>query len=86
MITDVYVIYNDEKQIERLKGESFKDSPFFTFINEASRKSRKAAYQIKNHWAAFKCPFAICMDKEQPIKAFYSEAEDVIESLINYLK
>lgn len=85
MITDVYVTYNDDKQIERIKGESFKNSPFFTFISEVDRKSKKQAFALKNHWAAFACPFAVVMDKEKPVKAFYSEAENVVESLIKYL-
>lgn len=85
MITDVYVTYNDESQIDKIKGESFKDSPFFTFISEVDRKSRKQAFALKNHWAAFQCPFAICMNGDKPVKAFYSEDCDVIDSLIKYL-
>ena len=30
-------------------------------------------------------PFAVILDDEKPIKAFYTEAEDVIDSLIKYL-
>lgn len=85
MLTEVIVVYNDEKQINKIKGETFKVSPFFTFINENNRKSRKSAFALKNHYAAWQTPFAICMDGEKPIKAFYSEAEDVINSLIKYL-
>lgn len=87
MITEVVVTYNDDNQIKRIKGESFEGSPLFTFMDERSRKSRKKAFAIKNHWSAFQTPFVICMNGETPVKAFYSETgEDVIESLIKYLK
>ena len=87
MITDVIVVYNDESQIRRIGGAyTLKESPFFTYINESSRKGKKEAYALKGHWGARMTPFAICMDGEKAIKAFYSETgEDVIKSLINYL-
>lgn len=82
---EVIIVYNSKEQIEKIKGETFKVSPFFTFINENNRKSRKSAFALKNHWAAWETPFAICMEGENPIKAFYSENCDVINSLISYL-
>lgn len=86
LITDVIITYNDDTQIERIKGESFKESPFFTFLDERSRKSRKEAFAIKNHWAAFATPFILCKNGETAVKAFYSEADnDVVGSLIKYL-
>lgn len=87
MITDVYLVYNDDEQLRRIGGTyTLKVSPFFTFINENSNKSRKEAYALKSHWGARMTPFALCMNKETPVKAFYSETgEDVIKSLINYL-
>ena len=87
MITDVIVVYNDDSQIRKIGGVyTLKKSPFFTYINESSRKGRKEAFALKGHWGARMTPFAICMDGEKPIKAFYSETEkDVIESLIKYL-
>ena len=87
MITDVIVVYNDDSQIRRIGGTyTLKESPFFTYINESSRKGKKEAYALKSHRGARMTPFAICMDGEKPIKAFYSETgKDVIESLIKYL-
>lgn len=83
---DIIITYNDDKQIERIKGETLKVSPFFTFLDERNRKSRKEAFAIKNHWAAFATPFILCKEGDKPIKAFYSESDsDVIQSLINYL-
>ena len=87
MISDVYLVYNDDEQLRRIGGAyTLKVSPFFTFINENSNKERKEAFALKGHWGARMTPFALCMNKETPVKAFYSETgEDVIKSLINYL-
>lgn len=87
MITNVIVVYNDDSQIRRIGGAyTLKESPFFTYINESSCKGRKEAFALKGHWGARMTPFAICMDGEKAIKAFYSETgEDVIKSLIDYL-
>lgn len=87
MITDVFVVYTDDSQIRKI-GEIYtlKYSPFFTFINESSRKGKKEAYALKSHWGARLTPFALCMDGEQAVKAFYSETgEDVIKSLIDFI-
>ena len=86
MITDVFVVYNNEGQIKRIKEVDIPNFPFFTFINENSNKGRKEAFALKGHWSARMTPFALCLNKETPVKAFYSETgEDVIKSLINYL-
>ena len=87
MITDVFIIYNNEAQIKRVEESCIlKNSPFFTYINESSRKGKKEAYALKSHWGARLTPFAICMDGEKAIKAFYSETgEDIIESLIDFI-
>lgn len=87
MITDVIVVYNDDSQIRKIGGVyTLKKSPFFTYINESSHKGRKEAFALKGHWGARMTPFAICMDGEKPIKAFYSETgNDIIKELINYL-
>lgn len=84
MITEIFVVYNS--QIDKM-GDSLKESPIFTFIDESIYKNRKKAFALKNHWGARMTPFAICMDKDKAVKAFYSESKiDVVESLINYLK
>lgn len=86
MITDVFVVYNSEDQIKKIEEADIPNSPFFTYINESSRKGKKEAYALKGHWGARLSPFIICMDGDKAVKAFYSESEEnVIESLINYL-
>lgn len=82
-MTDVIIVYNDPKQIEEFKGiHSLK----FKFIDSKISKSKKEALKVKSHYAARLEPFAVVLDNNKPIKAFYSEAEDVVKVLSNYLK
>lgn len=83
-MTDVFVVYNDKEQLNRI-GDTSKYTPIFHFIDSLSKKGKKEAYRLKSHYAARLDPFAVILDKSKPIKAFYTEAEDVIDSLINYL-
>lgn len=84
MLTDVYIVYNNEEHKKKVE-DSVKVSPTFHFIDSLSKKSKKNALTLKSYWGARLDPFAIVMDKDKPIKAFYSESEDVINNLINYL-
>lgn len=84
MITDIYFVYNDNSQVKQIE-ENVKSPVFFHFIDSRSLKGKKEAYKLKSHWAAREDPFALVMDGEEAIKAFYSEAEDVVKSLTNYL-
>ena len=83
-MTDVFVVYNDKEQLNRI-GDTSKYTPIFHFIDAMGKKGKKEAYRLKSHYAARLDPFAIILDKNKPIKAFYTEAEDVIDSLIKYL-
>lgn len=87
MITDVYLVYNDDLQLRKIGGTyTLKVSPFFHFIDDRTKEGKKESFKLKGSWGARLTPFAICFDKESPVKAFYSETgEDVIQSLINYL-
>lgn len=83
---EVYIIYNDDQTLKELGDTSdLKVSPFFHFIDDRTRKGRKDAWKIKGGFGAKLTPFAVVYEGEKPIKAFYSEAENVIESLIKYL-
>ena len=85
MVTDVYIVYNDDSQIKEL-GDALKVSPFFHFIDDRTYKGKKDSWKLKGSWGARETPFVLCTDGENPVKAFYSEAEkNVIKSLINYL-
>lgn len=87
MITDVYVVYNDDKQLRQIGGTyALKVSPFFHFIDDRTIQGKKDSYKLKGSWGARLTPFALCMEGETAVKAFYSETgENVIESLINFL-
>ena len=83
-MTDIIVIYRDKSQLDRL-GDTSKYTPIFHFVDSLAKKSKKEAWRIKSYYGAKLDPFAVILDNEKPIKAFYTEAEDVIDSLIKYL-
>ena len=87
MITDVYLVYNDDNHTRQIGGTyTLKVSPFFHFIDDRTLEGRKDAFKLKSSWGSRMTPFALCMDGEKAVKAFYSETgEDVIKSLIDYL-
>lgn len=87
MITDIFVVYNDDSQIERIKEAQSKESIYFHFIDSRTRHGKSAAWKIKNEFGARLDPFIAIYNGDKPIKAFYTEADtDIVESLINYLK
>ena len=81
---NVILVYNNKNQLDKI-GDTSKYSPIFHFIDSMSKKGKKEAYKVKSYYAARLDPFAIILNNDKPIKAFYSEAEDVIDSLIKYL-
>ena len=83
-MTDIIVVYSDKSQLDRI-GDTSKYTPIFHFIDSLAKKSKKEAWRIKSYYGAKLDPFAVILDDEKPIKAFYTEAEDVIDSLIKYL-
>lgn len=87
MITDVYLVYNDDSQLRKIGGAyTLKVSPFFHFIDARTLNGRKEAFKLKGSWGAKLTPFALCTDGEKAIKAFYSETgTDIIKELIDYL-
>lgn len=83
-MTDIIVVYNDKSQLDRI-GDTSKYTPIFHFVDSLAKKSKKEAWRIKSYYGAKLDPFAVILDDKKPIKAFYTEAEDVIDSLIKYL-
>lgn len=80
----IIIIYSDEDQLSKLKIDESLD---IEFINSKSRTGKKKARKIKNFYGAKLDPFVVILDKnDKTINAFYSEAEDVINSLTNLLK
>ena len=83
-MTDVIIVYSSKSQLDRV-GDTSKYTPIFHFVDSLAKKSKKEAWRIKSYYGAKLDPFAVILDNEKPIKAFYTEAEDVIDSLIKYL-
>ena len=80
----VILVYAGQEQLDKF-GDLSKYPIEFELINSRSSKSNRNAMKIKGYYAARLDPFAVIVDGEKPIKAFYSEAEDVTDSLIKYL-
>ena len=87
MITDIYIVHNNH-YIEKIINECESSiEPFIHYIDEGSKKGKSLAYKIKSNWGARQTPFVILYDKEDVIKALYSEADpDVITTLTKILK
>ena len=83
-MTDVIVVYSDKNQLDRI-GDTSRYTPIFHFVDSLAKKSKKEAWRIKSYYGAKLDPFAVILDNEKPVRAFYTEAEDVIDSLIKYL-
>ena len=81
---NIIVVYSDKSQLDRI-GDTSKYTPIFLFFDSLAKKSKKEAWRIKSYYGAKLDPFAVILDDKKPIKAFYTEAEDVIDSLTKYL-
>lgn len=84
MITDIFIVCSDREQLKKVE-DTTKVTSTFHFIDPLSKKGKKEAWALKSYWGARLDPFAIVMDGNKPIKAFYSESENVIDNLISYL-
>ena len=81
---NIIVVYSDKSHLDRI-GDTSKYTPIFHFVDSLATKSKKEAWRVKSYYGAKLDPFAVILDDKKPIKAFYTEAEDVIDSLIKYL-
>lgn len=85
-MTDIYIVYNNDRLRSQIENSSIMNSLFFHFIDDRTRKGLKEAYKLKSYWGARLTPFAIIMNGESPIKAFYSESNDcTANNIINYI-
>lgn len=83
---DIYIIYNNDDQIKRLRESDVETDSLFHFIDDRTLKGRKEAFKIKSHVAARETPHISIYENGKIIKAFYSEASnDIINDLIEYL-
>ena len=82
---EAIVVYDNKKDRELLNLVDSKFPIFIKYIDFNTVDGRKEAYQIKSHWAARMNPFVVVQEGEEIIKVFYSESENAITQLINYL-
>lgn len=83
---NITIVYNDDKQLESLRKEEFKTSPFFTFIDERTYEGNKLAWKLKSYWGTKQSPLVEITNNDKVEKVFYSENGDPIKQLIEYLK
>lgn len=77
----VTVVYKEQSDVEQLK----KILPSNTkYIDILSKKGKKEGWKLKNYYGAKLDPFAVIIKDNKTIKAFYSEAENIINSLNTY--
>ena len=81
---------NDSKDFFRATSELLKNnysSVTLLGYNESAFKSRNKAFKLKGGWSTRMTPFALIADEENnPLKAFYSEAEEcTIDNIKFYL-
>ena len=80
------VVYANKKDKELL-NLIHSEVPFFiNYIDYNTKNGRKEAYTIKSKWSAKLNPFVVLQEGEEIIKVFYSEKENAVQQLINYLK
>ena len=82
---EAIVVYDNKKDRELLTLVDSKFPIFIKYIDFNTVDGRKEAYQVKSHWAARMNPFVVVQEGEEIIKVFYSESENAITQLINYL-
>lgn len=82
---EAIVVYDNKKDRELLNLVDSKFPIFIKYIDFNTVDGRKEAYQVKSHWAARMNPFVVVQEGEEIIKVFYSESENAIQQLINYL-
>lgn len=80
---EVTIVYSNKKDKEFLDLINLETPIFIKYVNSISDK--KSAYQIKSYWGAKLDPFVVIQEEDKIIKVFYSEKEDAINQLINYL-
>lgn len=81
---DIYIIYSDSTKLDILNRID-KIPYFLHLIDDQTLHGKKEAFKLKSFYGAKLSPFAVIELDGKVIKAFYSEVEDVLESLVNYI-
>ena len=79
------IVFENKKDKELLNLINSKVPLFIEYINYNTKSGRKEAYQIKSHWGAKQNPFVVLKEGKEIVKVFYSEKENAVQQLINYL-
>lgn len=82
---EAIVVYDNKKDRGLLNLVDSKFPIFIQYIDFNTVDGRKEAYRVKSHWAARMNPFVVVQEGEEIIKVFYSEKDNAIQQLINYL-
>ena len=80
------VVYENKKDKELLNLIYSEVPIFIEYIDFNTKNGRKEAYAVKSKWSARLNPFVVLQEGEEIIKVFYSEKENAVQQLINYLK
>ena len=80
------VVYEDKRDRELLNLIYSEVPLFIDYIDFNTKNGRKEAYAVKSKWSAKMNPFVVLQEGEEIIKVFYSEKENAVQQLINYLK
>jgi hypothetical protein len=85
MNVDLFISYLDSK-VPKILEKELPDGVLVHMYDETTRTGKKEGWALKSEWGAKESPFALVAFDGIPKKAFYTEAEDVIVSLLKYLK
>ena len=79
------VVYDNNKDRDLLNIINSKFPIFIEYIDYNTKNGRKEAFKIKSHWSAKLNPFVVITEGEDIIKVFYSETQNAVQQLVNYL-
>ena len=81
MITEITLVYNDLKDRQTIENLNSDKGIYINYLDYESKLSKKKARLLMEDWGSKKLPFAVCLEKDKVVVAFYSEADNVINKL-----
>lgn len=83
--TEIIYIYNNPDDVNYINSTYSDKGIFIEYIDICSKSGKKKAKELMEEWGSRKSPFAIIKNKDKVVKCFYSEAENVLNKLIELL-
>ena len=84
---DIHIVFDNPKDVEKIKQADFNSPAFFHFIDMNTRDGKTLGFKLKGSWGARLNPFVALSDKDKVFKCFYAETgNNPIDELIAYLK